>query len=631
MVDGGTRLRLGIIGIVVVSLLATLLARLWYLQVLTAPSYKQAAERNRVRTVALPAPRGRILDRDGEVLVENRVSNVVAVDRSQLEDDEDRDRLLERLSALLDQPVADLGSRLDNPRVGPFSPTPVAVDVPEETMAYIKEHQRQLPAVTADRLAVRNYPHGILAAHTLGYVGEVSEEELESRKGRYEPGDQIGKAGIERMYDADLRGRDGEVRLEIDAAGVLIGVLDRRPPVPGDDVVLSIDLEVQQAAEQALAGGLEAARGRRFVDNRERLVADGGAVVVLDAKEGTVRAMASFPTFDPARPDLSFADPAAPVANRAVQGQYAPGSTWKLVTATAALERRLISARTTVEDEGTFRIPDCSGKCVFRNAGSARYGRVDVTRALAVSSDVFFYTQGNSLWVQRDRFGETAIQDTAVRLGFGTETGATVPAEADGVIPTPELRERRHEENPEAFPNGRWFAGDNLNLAIGQGELAVTPIQLANAYATFANGGTRFEPNLVLRVQRADGTVVRQVDPRVAERIRIDPQVRVPVMAGLVGATADPEGTAYRAFAGFPLDRYPVAGKTGTAQARPQQDTALFAAIAPADDPRFSVSVVMEQAGFGTTSAAPVARRVLGALSGLEGPTLVELVSGGRG
>jgi len=225
----------------------------------------------------------------------------------------------------------------------------------------------------------------------------------------------------------------------------------------------------------------------------------------------------------------------------------------------------------------------------------------------------------------------TSIQDVATELGLGARTGVGIPGERAGRVPTPASRAAAHADNPTAFPNGDWFVGDNVNLAIGQGEISVTPIQIANAYATFANGGTRFAPNLALRLQRPDGTVVRPVAPRIAGTTSIPPEVRQVVLDGLRDALVVRRGTGVSAFAGFPLDQYPVAGKTGTAQAPPKQDTALFAAVAPLGDPRYAVSVVMEQAGFGSTSAAPVARAVLAELSGLQQPGPVEIAVGGSG
>ncbi len=644
MTADNPRVRLGVLAIVVCSLFAALFARMWYLQVLSVDEFRLVAQQNAVRTIVEPAPRGRILDRNGVVLVDNRPSNVVAIDKTQL-DVEEREEVLERLSPLLATPVEELAERMADPTASPITPVPIAEDVPDDVMIRLRERQDDFPGVAARRVAVRTFPQGTLAAHLLGYVGEISAEDLQARADAgddgYAAGDIIGKAGVELEFDVDLRGEDGVTSVEVDSSSNPVRVVDVVPPRPGADVVLSIDVEVQRVAEQALAQGLESARTRLFEDDGTRLVADAGSAVVLDAKEGSVVALASFPTFDPAifTDGLSQAEFASlndegagiPQLNRAIQGLYAPGSTWKLVTAAAALRSGLITPETTIDDRGVYQIPSCRGPCTRQNAGRTAYGLVDLRRAVAVSSDVYFYGLGNDFWVRQDELGQTGIQDLATELGLGVRSGVGIPGERQGRVPTPESRAALNEENPEAFPNGDWFVGDNVNLAIGQGEISVTPIQIANAYATFANGGTRHEPNLALRVQRPDGTVVRDVAPRVAATVPIDPAVRTVVLEGLRDALVVPRGTGVAAFAGFPLDQFPIAGKTGTAQAPPKQDTALFAAVAPLGDPRYAVSVVMEQAGFGSTSAAPVARAIFGQLSGLERPTPVETVDGGRG
>ena len=641
MITDAPRVRMGVLAIVVCSLFAALFARMWYLQVLTADEFRVAAEQNAVRTVVEPAPRGRILDRNGIVLVDNRPSNVVAIDTAVLPAEE-RDEVLERLAPILGEPVEELRERLADPGASPVLPVPVADDVPDEVMVRLHERMDELAGVVARRVAVRSFPQGQLAAHLLGYVGEISPEQLaEPARSGYSPGDVVGKAGIELAYDRDLRGTDGLVSVEVDAAGRPVRVVGTEPARPGADVVLSIDAEVQRVAERALAEGLQAARGRPFADDATPLVADAGAAVVLDVKEGSVLALASYPTFSPSIFDdgLSQAefdalnDPAAgvPQLNRAIQGLYAPGSTWKPVTAVAALRNGLITPRSAIVDRGTYTIPGCRGGCTRQNAGATPFGRVDVRSALAVSSDVFFYGLGADLWSRQHQLGPTPIQDVAAELGLGARTGIEIPGERQGRVPTPASRAALHQEDPVAFPEGGWFVGDNVNLAIGQGEIAVTPIQIANAYATFANGGTKHEPNLVRRVQRGDGTVVREVAPRVAGSVPAAPEVRQVVLDGLRDALVVPGGTGVSAFAGFPLDQLPVAGKTGTAQAPPKQDTALFAAVAPLGDPRWSVSVVMEQAGFGSTSAAPVARAIFGRLSGLEQVAPVGLAPGGPG
>lgn len=645
------RLRLGILAVVAVSLFAALFARLWFLQVLTAGEHELAAERNQRRVVPLPAARGRILDRDGQILVANRASNVITVDRAELNtlEDDEQDDVFDRLGAILDRPPFMLEAALVDTTLGPFTPVPVAEDVEEEVLIEVRERQRELPGVEAQQLAVRSYPHATLAAHLLGYVGAINADELEAAggpdaEGGYRRASRIGKDGIERAFEDDLRGVDGEVVLEVDADNVAIRELSRREPEQGDDVVLSIDLEAQQVAEQALAEGMTQTQRTTDPVTGEPVIF-GGSTVVLDVKEGTVAAMASWPTFSPAdfvyeiTPEqfAALTDPArgTPFVNRAVLGQYAPGSTWKLVTALAGMETGMIDPLAMIQDPGVFTIPDCSRGCGRQNAGRAAYSDVDLRKAITVSSDTYFYDLGARLWQQRERLGETPMQDMAERLGFGARTGVGLPVEASGRLASPAVRAAQYEANPGAFLTGDWFIGDNVNIAIGQGDIAVTPIQLANAYATFATAGTRYEPNLALRVQEQDGTLIREIAPRVAAQVELPAGARDPILDGLIGATQSGEtgyrGTAFNAFVGFPHEQFPVAGKTGTAQTGgDRRDDALFAAFAPAHDPRYAISVVMERAGFGSTWAAPVARSVLGSLSGLEEPERVAPVAGGN-
>lgn len=628
MTQDTPRLRLGVLAIVALSLFAALFTRLWYLQVLSAPDLQLQARANITQMVTEPAPRGRILDRDGDVLVDNRASNVVAVDRSKLKKD-DRPDVLARLSDVLEIPVDVLERRLDDQRVNRYVPVPVAEDVPEPRMTQIMERPDDFPAVVAKRVAVRTYPHGALAAHILGYVGEISAEELAERKDEYKLGDLIGKAGVERIYERDLRGQDGKLEIEVDAAGNPIRIVKRTPPVQGHDIVLSLDVDVQRVAEQALAQGLDDTRGRPFEDDPNRpLKANAGAAVVLDT-QGRVIAMASYPTFDlpaiadgitPEESKVLFPedDEKAPFVNRALSGQYPPGSTWKIVVADAALRSGLIGPNFSLNDRGTYEIPgDCRGRgCIRRNAGSTPYGLVGVRRALSVSSDVFFYHLGAQLWIQRDTYGDDAIQRSAKLYGFGDQTGIPLTSEKAGRVLTPALKEKLAAEGSPLVADGGWFTGQNVSLAIGQDVVVVTPLQLANAYATLANGGSRYQPNIAVQVRRQDGTVVREISPRELDRIDLPPHVRDPIVRGLEDVVRTEEGTAYNAFAGFPLAQYGIAGKTGTAQDPPRQDHALFAAFGPTQDPQHVVTVVMEQSGFGSSASAPVARRIFEVLGG---------------
>lgn len=631
--------RLAVLGVVIISLFAALQARLLYLQVMDTDNFVEAAATNQIRLVYEPAPRGRILDRQGRVLVENRVANVIAVRRDEAERNPE---MVDRLAALLLLDRAELMTRINDVRFSPFAPVPVAQDVDESLLVYVLEHQDDFPGVSATRRAERKYPHASLGAHVLGYVGQATREELDARKDSgYRDGDEIGKSGVERTYEEHLRGEAGVTKLEVDARGQVVGApLGQKPPVPGDDVELTIDLDIQRVAEESLLKGLEAARNLRDREERKPFVAPAGAAVVLDPRDGSVVAMASYPTYEPA----SFVDGISveafralndpvnhfPLNNRAIQGLYSPGSTFKLMTSIAALKTGVIDARTTYDDGGTFRLKNCRGdRCVFRNAGSVPHGRVNVARSLTVSSDVFYYTLGASFWTQRDTYGDP-MQAAARELGLGRRTGIPLASEAQGRVPDPETRRRLHEANPQAFPNGEWRTGDNINLSIGQGEMAATPLQLAQSYAIFANGGTVYEPRLARRVLDPAGDERTRIDPKTVGRIDLPAEVRAPILAGLRGVVTDPKGTARGAFAGFPLNTFPVAGKTGTAQVHKKQDTALFVAFGPADAPQYVVAVVMEEAGFGGTVAAPVARRIFQALAGQTPAADVTVVEGGN-
>jgi len=608
------------VAIVVVSLFAALLARLWYLQVLAAPTYRVQADVNRVRTIYTEAPRGRILDRQGRVIVDNRVSDAVVVNREEL--GKRRDEVLPRLATVLNVPLADLQKRLDDKRYSPFKPIPVVDDVKKETIIYIREHQSDFPGVGGVQLTERTYPHSSLAAHLLGWVGEINGGELSGLKKKgYKEGDSIGKSGVEKVYEDDLRGKPQIERLEVDSKGRVVRPLGTEPAVQGHDVQLTLDLDVQKLAEESLAQGIGASRATYDRGQAKHFIAPAGSVVVLDPRDGSVVALASNPTYDPSifvngiKPEVfaELNDPASsfPLNNRVIQGQYAPGSTFKLVTGIAALDKGMVDDKYTIADGGQIKI----GNRVFKNARGEAHGRVNMARALTVSSDVFFYSLGNQFWNQRSAFGD-GIQDEAKDLGLGKRTGIALPFEAAGRIPDPDTRKKLHDQNPKAFPNGKWFAGDNVNLAIGQGEMVITPLQLANAYATFANGGTVWVPRVGESVKDQTGEKLRDIPAQSLHKVDLPPNVRDPILQGLLGVTQSGEGTAAGAFAGFPQSTFPVAGKTGTAQAGNKQDTALFVSFAPANDPQYVVGVVLEEAGFGASAAAPVARRILESLAG---------------
>lgn len=640
------RLRLTIVGVVVISLFAALLTRLWFLQVLDGSSFVQAAKRNEVRILCEPAPRGRIRDRNGAVIVENEVTTAVTVSKKTVADQPDT---LPRLSALLgarDHPVAELEKRLSDPRYSNLKPVPVAVGVPPEKVIFMKENSNTFPGVEAVPLASRRYPFSRLASHVLGTVGPITQRELDSRRSApppvngqvdpvaecrdYKDNDEIGKTGVEASFDAELRGKPGVVALEVDRSNKVLAERRLAEPVQGDDVWLTIDAKLQATAEESLKLGMTRARQLKFTNADPRFLrAPGGAAVVVDVTDGGVLAMASAPDFQPADfvggiSKLAFGayndNPDKPLTNRAIQGLYPPASTFKLPTTVAGLVKGVIpSPDARYNDTGVYKIPPpCSGKCDFQNAGKIAHGSVNLREAITVSSDTYFYDVGARFWIGRSTYGQSAIQDTARQFGLGQRTGIRLVGEVEGRVSDPEVRKRLNEKQPKAFPDPKWFIGDNVITAIGQGETVVTPLQMAMEYATFANGGTLYQARIAGQVSTPDdptGAAAVRLGPVIRSTMPLPPEVRDPIDQGFRGAVASGSGTASGAFGGY--TGMAVAGKTGTAQQpAPQQDTAIFNSYGPAEAPRYAISVVLEEAGFGGTTAAPVARRIWEQLSG---------------
>jgi penicillin-binding protein 2 len=632
------RARLSVLSVIVAVLFLALSSRLWYLQVLAGDRYGDLAEGNRVRQVVIEAPRGRILDRAGKVLVRNRAAWAVTVKPSELGD---RRAVLGRLAHVLGTTRTRLEARLADYTGSPLRGIPVAEDVPMEQLFYLTEHAERFPGVAPEVLALREYPFGTTAAHVLGYVGEISPEELKQKRFRgYRAGDIVGKAGVELTYDKWLRGRNGVQDLEVNAAGEVVRSLGGRPPVPGKDLRLAVDLEVQRTAEQALAEGMRAARA---LPDRERggtYPAPAAAAVVLRPDDGSLLALASLPQYDPRRfvggiSRRDFAryanDPGNPLLSRAVQSVYPPGSTWKPFTALAGLRSGIITPSTTYNCPGSFTL----GNYTKRDWTPRGHGTVALNDSLRLSCDVYYYNLGAQFGAeeraQEDR-GEKVdekMQATARGFGFGRQPDLDLPYGAEGTVPTREWRKRFWERNKKEYCAGssavyrdlcregwRWQGGDNLNIAIGQGDLQVSPLQLALGYAAVANGGTVYRPHVAEAVlDPVSGRAVRTVAPQVEGVARVPGGALAAVAQAL--ATVPTGGTATSAFAGFPLDHFPVAGKTGTADLPPKAPFAWFASFAPVNNPQYAVVVMVEEGGHGGESAAPVARAIYQKLFGL--------------
>ena len=652
-----------VLAVIGLSMFVALTARLWYLQVMVSEEAMATARSNITRVISVPAPRGRILDTNGKVLVGNRTTTVLTMNRHELGEagfsDAATRAMLTEIAIEINRSgqlvkVSDVERALADPSYGRYDDVPIAHEVGGELLVFFGERPDRFPGVRVTESTVRSYLYGDLASHVLGWVGPVNDAELRVRRPpagkEYRLRDRIGKAGVELMFENDLRGVAGRKVVEVDRLGEIVRERDDLfvSPLPGDDIVLTLDVDIQYLVERELERSILLARAREPDANPNdpsKLLpsfdAPGGAAVLLDPMIGSVIAMASYPTYDPNDSIGGFSldqwaelnDPAndLPMFNRAIQGEYAPGSTFKLFTAHAAWHEGVFGvgavprADEPWDDPGAYVLRACGDVdptdpppgCRYRNAGEKRYDSVDLARSLTVSSDVYYYRIGESIYTNPGH-SDTAIQDAAAGYGLGLESGVTLPFEQKGYLPTPTNRRSRHEGNPVAFPEWGWSTGDNVITAIGQGEVLVTPLQLANSFAIFANGGVRFAPNVVNRVLRSDGELIRTFGPRALSIVDIDPGFRTRVIKGLSGVTADEEGTAYWAFNSeatdglyFPLEEFPIAAKTGTAEVRGKADTSIFAAFGPAETPTHTMVAVLEESGFGSSVAAPLVARVL--------------------
>lgn len=629
--------RIAIVAVLVFALLATLLVRLWYLQVLAGDRFAARAQRNAVRIVVDEAPRGRIFDRGGKILVRNKTALAVGVRRRDLPSGDEGEAVKQRLAGLLSLGMKSLETRLADQRSSPFEPVVVSRDVPPRVIFSIRERPELYPGVEAMTLPEREYPSGSLAAQVIGYLTEVNADELVSRTG-YLAGDRIGRTGLERQYEDELRGRPGRRKLEVDASGSVLRVLGQAEPIPGADLQLTIDRDVQKVAEQALADGMRRARAQRFRETGAFFKAPAGAAVVLDARTGAVVAMASAPTFDldrfvggvSAKYFGKLNDPAAdqPMLNRAMQSGYPPGSTFKPIVAAAALTEGAATRKTRLPCKTQFRFGDRT----FRN-WQPRNDQLTLREALIESCDTPFYALARDWWLQELRREEAGkaprevMASYARAFGLDTETGLDIAGyEESGRIPDRRWRLAYWEANRESYckiarktksplyadlceRGYRWRGGDSVNLSIGQGDVLVTPLQLAVSYAALANGGKVLTPFIAKKITSPNGEVLFTGESKVRSR--------VPVSAGTLGYIRDAlvavarTGTAVFAYRGWPHDKIPMAAKTGSAEIAGKQPFSWFASFAPANAPKYVVVSVVEQAGYGGQVSGPIVRRIM--------------------
>jgi penicillin-binding protein 2 len=616
-------LRVGILGAVALILFALLFLRLWSLQVLSGDEYLNAAQNNQLRQIRLEAPRGSILDRRGRPIVSNIAGTAVELWVGDVPE-EQRPQLIRRLANVLDVKEKDLAKEVAEHENDPLTPIVVKEAVGEQKVRYLYERRSEFPGVRIASVYLRNYNYGSLAAQILGYVGEISKEELARlRRHGYRPGDRIGKGGIEAAYDTYLRGRAGVAQLRVDSLGNQVSATElRQERRSGYALRLTLDAKLQRAAEQALDYGI------RLAHADDHWAADGGAIVALDPRDGAVRALASNPTYRPSlfvgRTDPKKLAPLLdqeaarranyPGLNRALAGLYPPGSTWKPVTALAGMQEHVFSAYESLPCVPFAYYGLDRQKFVNWNPYVDR--PMTLPEALAESCDTYFYEVGNRFYEQGGE-GRVRMQKWAKSFGFGKTSGLDIGGEAEGLVPTPDWRWKTFESDWDKA----WNPGDSIQLAIGQKDLLVTPMQMAVFYAMLANGGDMVSPYLVSAVEqpRAKGSpsqTLRRFAPPPPRPTSLDPGALAAVRDGLYLATHSSTGTSSGVFANYPV---PISGKTGTAEkvvplpgypSDHLEDQSWWCGWGPSDNARLVVCALIENGGHGSTAAAPAALKV---------------------
>ncbi len=571
--------------IISVLVIAVLIGRAAYLQIYQGEYYAGLADGNRIRIVPSMAPRGTFYDRNGELLVTNRPGFSVSLLplTAPISDD-----VIDRLSDLLKVPTDEIKTKIAGH--SGFNPIRIKTDVTPDIVSIIEEQKSQYPGVVIEVTPIRDYILKQEGAHTFGYVSEINDTELEKMKDEgYKSGDIIGKFGLEKVYDKELRGENGGQQVEVDVSGKPVQILGRKEPVPGDDLELTIDINLQQAAEKAVDEQLT------------QIGAHAAAAVVMNPQTGEILAMVSRPAFDPNlfAHGISSKDwnqlnnnPYHPMDNKTITGEYPPGSTFKIVTGTAALTEGVVTPDEQIFDSGHHWIIPKG------NADGEALGWLNFRTALAHSDNVYFYEMGNRLGIDR-------LEKYARMFGLGAKTGIDLPYEATGLVAN-----RRYKE--KNFDDGEWYLSETFDAAIGQGFNLVTPLQAAMVMGEIAAAGKRYKPHVVNRIIAPDGSVVKDFQPELLSQLDVPEEDIKLVQDGLHDVTK--YGTAASSFRGFTVD---IAGKTGTAENSQGRDHGWFVAYGTFDNPNIVVAVIVENGGYGSQSAVPIGRKILEAAFGL--------------
>ncbi|HIU23748.1 MAG TPA: penicillin-binding protein 2 [Candidatus Coprovicinus avistercoris] len=612
--ESGTKSRLLGLAAFSAGVFALLTGKLWSMMLVSSDKYTSMAESNRTRSISLPATRGRILDRNGEELVTNRPSLAVAAESSVLDDEIE----LRLLSNLLGMPYIAAKRKVQDQSEGAQSARTVSIDVKRRIVAYLGEHADIFPGVTVEERTQRSYPQGSLAAHLLGYTGSVTQEQHDASQESndegsvaYEMGDIVGQAGIEYQYENVLQGVRGEQRVFVDADGNITDYSTTVPPVSGSDIVLTIDSTIQAGAEAGLKHAIEESRAKGNKD------CDAGAVVVLDATNGEVLALASAPTFEPSvfvggisNDDwnaLSSEESDNPLMNRAVSGQYMSASTIKPLTAFAALDYGIATPDSGYDCTGFWTgFGEASGQYCWDHDG---HGYMTLQTGITFSCDVVFYEIGKGFWYA-DEDKKLGMQDTFEKWGLGSATGIDLPSEASGRVPTPDWKWNYFSDYSDE--DRSWKGGDNTNIAIGQGDILVTPMQMCCVYAGIANRGTIWRPHLLKSIQArsGDGTI-SETQGQELLTAEEDASYFDLVHTALEGVIYEEDASTTAHFTNLSVR---VAGKTGSGERPGEPATGWFCVYAPADNPKYVIAAVIEQGGFGATSAMYAVRDTLGAI-----------------
>lgn len=600
--------RVQIFNAILIIALLVILGRLWFIQVILASEFNAMAQNNRIRERSIEAVRGNIYDRHKKLLVTSSPSLSISVLPFEFNR---KKKVQRRLSKLLDTPLTEIKKRMQDKRTDPLQAKVVKRSVDPEIVYYIKERPTDFQGVKVDILPQRDYIYGNLAAHLFGYVGEVSKAELEKDTfAGVEMGDLVGKTGLENSYNSVLMGFKGQERLETNAAGRPVRVLKRKKPVGGSSIMLTIDLKIQKAAEEALKSAVGAAKSQVDKESGRNYAGKGGAVVVMNPNNGDILAIASYPDYSPemflggiSKSDwkqLTNKDNNYPINNRAIMSAYPPGSSFKPFVAIAGLQTGAINPNSTFMCRGSWK-GSPSWPNSFRCWNEKGHGLSNLYRAITVSCDVYFYNVGYKLYKSK---GEP-LQAWAKKFGFDTETNIPLPYETSGRVPTKRWK-IWFNRGPGREKYRLWYPGDTINLSIGQGDLLVTPVQMANALSAIANGGTLYKPRLVKALLSATGNTRNIYPTKVLRKLPVRPSNLAAVREGMKMVTRG-EGTASGAFGGFGI---PVAGKTGTAEMKGKQPTAWFISYAPADSPRYVIVMVVEEGGHGGSVSAPAIRSI---------------------